>query len=71
MMLKALCPECDHEILFSSPPRLKGRLSCAKCRSELLIIQLDPLALDWAFMEPFGDSVHSDEYRQATNPESG
>ncbi len=68
MMLKALCPECDNEIEFSTPPRLKERVRCAQCRSVLNIIELAPLVLDWAFMEPFGDTMHSDDGRQATNP---
>jgi hypothetical protein len=66
-MLKALCPECDHVVEFHSPPRLKERVTCTQCYSRLVVIQLSPLALDWAFMEPFEGSVQASNRKQSSS----
>jgi hypothetical protein len=50
------CPECDHQINFSSYPERGERILCPQCRSELVVIREAPVELDWAFMEPFTNS---------------
>lgn len=53
MMQKTLCPECDAEIKFYSPPNLKQSVTCESCRTDLTVISAHPVQLDWAFLEPF------------------
>jgi hypothetical protein len=46
------CPECDADVMFSESPTLNQRIKCGKCNSDLVIIGLTPIELDWAFAEP-------------------
>ena len=52
MMIEALCPECDAMITFLTQPTLGQCVICTHCQSALTIIQLNPIVLDWAFLEP-------------------
>jgi lysine biosynthesis protein LysW len=52
MLLEALCPECDQTITFATQPTLGQIVICTHCQSALTIIQLNPILLDWAFLEP-------------------
>jgi lysine biosynthesis protein LysW len=58
-MLTTLCPECDAEIKFSFPPNLKQRVICDCCRSNLIVIRLHPIELDWTFLEPIERNVNA------------
>jgi lysine biosynthesis protein LysW len=52
MTLQAVCPECDAVVRFSTNPQRGQRVVCASCRSALAVINVQPLRLDWAFIEP-------------------
>jgi hypothetical protein len=52
MSIKAICPECDVEIAFSTQPTLGQCVICANCQSAMTIKQLNPIVLDWAFLAP-------------------
>jgi lysine biosynthesis protein LysW len=65
-MNSAVCPECDQLIVFTSSPKLRERVICTRCGSALKVIQLSPLILDWAFLEPFEGSVHGIDGRHTT-----
>jgi lysine biosynthesis protein LysW len=46
------CPECDGEVTLPEPVAYEQRVSCGYCGAQLLVISLNPLELDWAFIEP-------------------
>lgn len=43
------CPDCDADVVFSKAPYLGQKKTCPECQSELEVIGLSPLELDWAF----------------------
>lgn len=43
------CPSCDHPLHVSSNVRLNQKFLCKECRTELEVVDLFPLTLDWAF----------------------
>ena len=59
-MLKAICPECDASVQFTSVPKVGHRLVCPTCNSVLAVISQRPIGLDWAFIEPFNASIPDD-----------
>jgi len=46
------CPDCDYEMHFVSKPDRSIRVTCPRCMSVLRVIKLEPLLLDWDFVEP-------------------
>lgn len=51
----AYCPGCDNRINFRARPKLGQRVTCAECESELVVIDLDPIELDWPFEDEDDD----------------
>ncbi len=51
MKINAECPSCEESITFHKPPRLGQILRCQFCESELEVIDLDPVTLDWPYEE--------------------
>lgn len=49
---RAECPDCGDMITLKTEPRIGGRMSCPFCRTELEVIDIDPLELDWAYDDP-------------------
>lgn len=57
----AFCPSCDRPIYISTPVRLNQKFLCKDCRTELEVVELNPLTLDWAFnFEDTADDPYSD-----------
>jgi lysine biosynthesis protein LysW len=54
-MVIGACPECDADVSFAEAPLLSQRIACPRCRAALVVIGLNPIELDWAFMEPLHD----------------
>lgn len=54
-MAFAFCPECDRRIDLRSHPRKGQLVTCPSCGAELEVINVDPLELDWAYVEPEED----------------
>jgi lysine biosynthesis protein LysW len=52
MQKNALCPECDAEIRFNDMPIIDQRTLCPCCGSDLIVVGLNPIVFDWAFLEP-------------------
>lgn len=52
MNTSGVCPECDGEVRFPNRPALDQRTLCPYCGSDLAVIRIDPLVLDWGFVEP-------------------
>lgn len=51
MVQKAKCPQCGEEILVGTKPRIGQQVSCNNCGSELEVVWLDPLELDWPVID--------------------
>ncbi len=51
-----LCRSCGREIQFRRPPHLGQRFVCPRCSTQLEVIGLAPLEVDWAFDEPIGET---------------
>jgi alpha-aminoadipate carrier protein LysW len=48
MMPRALCPDCDEEIVLNRV--IVGQtVTCPHCDADLQVINVDPLELDWAY----------------------
>jgi transcription initiation factor IIE alpha subunit len=60
MMTTAYCPDCEETVSFRARPKLGQRFSCPSCASELEVINLSPLELDWAYDEPETDWEEED-----------
>lgn len=58
-MVTALCLDCDKPIDLSKP--VEGQLvRCENCGAEWEVISVDPLELDWAYLEPAEDEEDED-----------
>jgi hypothetical protein len=64
------CVDCSSPITFETRPRIGQRHDCANCDSEMEVISLKPLELDWAMdsadwgaldMDASDDSLPQDE----------
>ena len=53
-MPSAYCPDCDEKITLSNP-RVGQKLLCPYCESEVEVIGIDPLDLDWAYDMSYDD----------------
>jgi len=51
MKIYSECPSCAENITFQKSPRLGQILRCQFCDSELEVIDLDPVTLDWPYEE--------------------
>ncbi len=51
MIQKAECPQCGYEISVGSQPRIGQQVVCNSCGSELEVVWLDPLELDWPMLD--------------------
>ena len=54
------CAGCGIEIEFKKKPRMGTLVTCAECGAELEVVWLDPLELDW----PFIDDLDDDDYEE-------
>jgi alpha-aminoadipate carrier protein LysW len=52
------CIACDTEISLKQSPKMGMLVTCASCGAELEVVWLDPLEVDW----PFIDDSDEDEY---------
>jgi alpha-aminoadipate carrier protein LysW len=50
-MVKPTCPSCGEDVVIPGRPELGQRVVCPSCDSELEVIELEPLELDWPFDE--------------------
>lgn len=55
------CPNCDNTIVIAGSVRMNQKFLCKTCRTELEVVDLHPLTLDWAFdFEDTADSPYED-----------
>ena len=65
MMQSAECPQCGSDVPVGSQPRIGKLVECKSCGSELEVVWLDPLELDWPMMEDdddYEEDVEDEEY---------
>lgn len=53
-MPSAYCPDCDEKIVLNNP-RVGQKLFCPHCDTEVEVIGIDPLDLDWAYDMSYDD----------------
>ena len=58
MVEKVECPSCGFKIFVGFNPRLGQHFKCQSCSSELEVVSLDPVELDWPYDE---DEFDEDE----------
>ena len=61
MIQKAECPQCGKEISVGLQPRIGQQVTCANCDSELEVVWLDPLELDWPMLD-LADEEEDDDF---------
>ncbi|MFP4395955.1 MAG: hypothetical protein ACLFTI_11885 [Anaerolineales bacterium] len=49
MASKAFCPACDEAITIQGNPKVGQRLRCPSCDTEIEVIDVNPVELDWAY----------------------
>ena len=49
------CIGCDTEIRLRQSPKIGMLVTCAECGAELEVVWLDPLELDWPFIDDYDE----------------
>ena len=49
MMARVYCPDCGERITFNPHAKLGMKITCLECDSELEVISVDPLEVDWVY----------------------
>jgi lysine biosynthesis protein LysW len=63
-MVKAECPACNSNVNLGAKPKMGQRVKCNSCNTELEVVWLDPVELDWPYDEDdddFEDDYNDDE----------
>jgi lysine biosynthesis protein LysW len=64
MVEKAECPSCGNNVIVGSNPRLGQLFKCQSCSSELEVVSLDPVELDWPYDEDEFDDDEELDYEE-------
>jgi lysine biosynthesis protein LysW len=48
-MQKVFCIDCDEQITLNARAKLGQRIVCPHCGTDLEVIGVDPIELDWAY----------------------
>ena len=59
-MSQPLCPSCGEVVRVSSSARIGSEVKCGSCQTQLEVVWLDPIELDWQMEEEF-ESYYEDE----------
>lgn len=54
------CLDCGHIMSFTNKPKTGSLVHCTSCGTELQVVWLDPLELDWPFIDD--DDFEDDDY---------
>lgn len=68
-MAIAFCPDCEEGVALGPQPRIGQRVTCTHCRTELEVIDLSPLELDWAYEDSDLDWDDEDEWEDEDEEE--
>ncbi|KAA3665189.1 MAG: hypothetical protein DWQ04_01855 [Chloroflexi bacterium] len=60
--LLALCIDCDKRIPFKKMPRLDETVVCPHCDAMLMVVELNPIELDWAYEDDDDDDFDDDDF---------
>lgn len=56
--MTVFCIDCEQPIKLDARPREGERIVCASCGAELEVISVEPVELDWAFLDPIPREAH-------------
>lgn len=54
-MATAFCLDCGHPVSLGPQPVEDQKITCSNCGTQLEVISLSPLELDWVYLEPVVD----------------
>jgi len=60
-MSTAVCPSCGAEVKVNGTPRIGMSVNCASCATDLDVVWLDPLELDWPIEDDDFDEDFEDD----------
>ena len=58
-MVMAQCPSCGAQVSIYTKPKMGQKVKCTTCESDLEVVWLEPVELDWA-LEGFDDEDDDD-----------
>lgn len=62
-MAGGLCPKCAHKVDLGDDPEIGQRCQCADCRSDLVVVWLNPIELSIVDYEDY-DQFKGDFYNE-------
>ena len=51
MPAKAICPSCGEWVRLPDHPKIGQKITCLECEADLEVIEVNPVELDWVYME--------------------
>lgn len=57
--VRAVCPDCGSTIILSRP-RVDDPVLCAECESDLVVVRVNPIRLDWASDDDYDDDGYDE-----------
>jgi hypothetical protein len=51
----AFCPDCERRIGFDHTPYLEEVVYCPNCEAALMVVELHPIELEWAYVDDEAD----------------
>ena len=51
MPAKAICPSCGEWVKLPDHPKIGQKITCLECEADLEVIEVNPVELDWVYME--------------------
>jgi hypothetical protein len=61
MTAKAICPSCGEWVKLPDHPKIGQKITCLECEADLEVIEVNPVELDWAYIEGELDDEDWDE----------
>ncbi|MBN1876649.1 MAG: hypothetical protein JXA33_20655 [Anaerolineae bacterium] len=71
MPAKAICPSCGEWVKLPDHPKIGQKVTCLQCEADLEVIEVDPVELDWAYMEGKLDEENWDDDEDWDEEEDG
>lgn len=59
MTAKAICPSCGEWVKLPDHPKIGQKITCPECEADLEVIEVDPVELDWTYLE---DEVDDEDW---------
>ena len=71
MAITAVCPACDETIIMNAKPKLDQKVRCPHCRTDLIVVEVEPVELDWDDFEDDWDDEDDWEDEEEEESDSG